>query len=184
MAESAWLTRSLEQPHVYDQDYPGNIRNTTLKKAFLDTLQWLEEKPHTAPDLLLSALMFLWQQDRANQDLLQRPEQTIRVSIRHIVAAVQTHIEYSYPKGITGAARLPVVAIYAIYRLMLPEVELYQNTILAALESHTSADSKSKSFGDIEVLHQGVAFEAVEIKHNKPISPDLVVAVYNKIKKL
>ncbi|GAB4498966.1 MAG: hypothetical protein OHK0052_13160 [Anaerolineales bacterium] len=34
MAESAWLTRSLEQPHPYDLNYPGKIRNTNLKRVF------------------------------------------------------------------------------------------------------------------------------------------------------
>ena len=30
MAESAWLTRSLEQPHPYDFSYPGKIRVVSL----------------------------------------------------------------------------------------------------------------------------------------------------------
>jgi DNA (cytosine-5)-methyltransferase 1 len=58
MAESAWLTRSLEQPHVYDQQYPGKIRNPVLKKAFLDVLESLEESPKSAVDLLRTTLAF------------------------------------------------------------------------------------------------------------------------------
>ena len=38
MAESGWLTRSLEQPHPYTLDYPGKIRPDIVKIAFLDII--------------------------------------------------------------------------------------------------------------------------------------------------
>ncbi len=182
MAESAWLTRSLEQPHVYDQHYPGNIRNPALKKAFLDVLESLEQSPKSAIDLLHSALSFLWEQDLANQDLLERPSVLAKISIRHIVEAVKQHIEHPYAKGVTGAARIPVVAMYAMYQLMLPEIKFYSGTRLASLETHTSADSKSHSLGDIDVLLEDMPFEALEIKHNKPITPEMIDVAYLKIK--
>ncbi|MDQ7046844.1 MAG: DNA cytosine methyltransferase, partial [Sulfurovum sp.] len=34
MAESGWLTRSLEQPYPYNLDYEGKISNKAVKKAF------------------------------------------------------------------------------------------------------------------------------------------------------
>src|SRR5699024_2850548 len=38
MKESGWLTRSLEQNHPYDKDYPGKITPKKLKSAFLELL--------------------------------------------------------------------------------------------------------------------------------------------------
>jgi DNA (cytosine-5)-methyltransferase 1 len=124
----------------------------------------------------------LWQQAQANQGLLERPSVAPQVSIRHIVEAVRRHIEHSYSKGVTGAARIPVVAMYAMYQLILPEIKFYQGTHLAPLETHTSADSKSHSLGDIDVLLEDMPFEALEIKHSKPISPDMIDVAYLKLK--
>jgi DNA (cytosine-5)-methyltransferase 1 len=183
MAESAWLTRSLEQPHPYNQSYPGKIRNLVLKKAFLDTLELLQNQPSVAPEMLNASLTYLWQQHQANQILLGRPNFNRQVSIRHIIEVVTQHLEYPYPKGITGTARIPVVIIYAIYRLLMSNVGRYQDKILVSLEAHTSADSKSKALGDIDLLNPDNShLEAIEIKHNKAISPEIINVVYQKIK--
>ena len=42
MAESGWLTRSLEQPLPYDMDYPGKIRPENIKTAFLSIIIFWE----------------------------------------------------------------------------------------------------------------------------------------------
>ncbi len=42
MAESGWLTRSLEQPYPYGLDYEGKISNKTVKKAFLELVHSIE----------------------------------------------------------------------------------------------------------------------------------------------
>ena len=42
MAESGWLTRSLEQAYPYTLDYKGKIANKTLKEAFLRLLDIVE----------------------------------------------------------------------------------------------------------------------------------------------
>jgi DNA (cytosine-5)-methyltransferase 1 len=181
MAESAWLTRSLEQPHPYNQEYPGKIRQ--VKTAFLDTLELLQTEPEIASALLEMALVYLWQQHQVSQTLLTRPNVSPQVGIRHIIEAVTQHLEYPYPKGVTGAARIPVVAMYAVYQLLMSNISRYQGKTLAPLEAHTSADSKSKALGDIDLLNpDGSHLEAIEIKHNKPISPDMIDVVYQKIK--
>ena len=52
---------------------------------------------------------------------------------------------------------------------------------LSPLKSHTTSDIKSGGIGDIEVLGEnGSFFEAVEIKHNISISPELVRDAYQK----
>jgi DNA (cytosine-5)-methyltransferase 1 len=41
MAESGWLTRSLEQPYPYNLDYNGKISNKVVKEAFLNVLDFV-----------------------------------------------------------------------------------------------------------------------------------------------
>ncbi len=43
MAESGWLTRSLEQPYPYDFKYNGKITPIDLKTAFLKILDFVEQ---------------------------------------------------------------------------------------------------------------------------------------------
>lgn len=42
MAESGWLTRSLEQPYPYILDYEGKIGNKKVKKSFLELINDIE----------------------------------------------------------------------------------------------------------------------------------------------
>ena len=44
MAESGWLTRSLEQPYAYTLDYEGKINNKNVKKAFLELIDDIQVK--------------------------------------------------------------------------------------------------------------------------------------------
>ena len=51
MAESGWLTRSLEQPYPYDLNYKGNISGG-MKDVFLQTLDYVEKHPRKAKSML------------------------------------------------------------------------------------------------------------------------------------
>ncbi|NMB60425.1 MAG: restriction endonuclease, SacI family [Chloroflexi bacterium] len=183
MAESAWLTRSLEQPHPFNLDFPGKIRNTSLKSAFLNTLNYVEGNGKLASTFLV-ALMALMLESSANDDVLFTDIQvTSGLTIAKIIEAVSQHIRYDYGAGVVGTARIPVLAIYSVYNLLMPDVKRYSDKTLAPLESHTSPDSRSKSLGDIDVNSvDGSCFESIEIKHNKPISADMVGVAYRKIK--
>jgi len=181
MAESAWLTRSLEQPHPYDRSYPGNIRNQDLKTAFLNILELLQTKQNLASKILVALLALMLEASAEDETLLARVEVSSDLTIARIVDSVSQHIRYDY--GIAGAARLPVVVIYAVYNLLMSDVKKYDGKTLAPLESHTSPDFRSKALGDIEVKNpDGSCFEAIEIKHNKPITADMIGIAFRKIK--
>jgi DNA (cytosine-5)-methyltransferase 1 len=180
MAESSWLTRSLEQPQPFNLDFPGKIRNQNLKTAFLSALDYLQNNPNQATNMLHFLLGLLFDLTQ-NDDVLFEPITTNYLTIARMVDAVSQHIRYNY--GIAGTARIPVLAIYAVYRLLLPDIKRYDKKILAPLESHTSPDSRSKALGDIDILNSDLSqFEAVEIKHNKPISVDMIDTAYRKIR--
>lgn len=183
MAESAWLTRSLEQPHPYNLDYPGRIRNKVLKLSFLNILERVETDSKLASKIL-NALMALMLESSANDNsLFTKVQIQSGLTIVKIINAVNQHIYHDYSKGVVGTARLPVLAIYSVYNLLLSDVKRYSGKILVPLQSHTSPDSRSKSLGDIDINHgDNSCFESIEIKHNKPITIDMVGVAYRKIK--
>ena len=188
MKESGWLTRSLEQVHAFTLDFPGKIRSKLVKEAFLEILNDIEEN-QTDPERYLYAvfasLITLMERSKvdlglletANANLDQTP-QTDAVTIENIVNLLKYHFSYNY--RIAGASRLPVLAVYSAYE-MLMTLERYEGKTLPLLKSHTTSDIKSGGIGDIEILGEdGEFFEGVEIKHNIPISPNLVQDAYQK----
>ncbi|MCY7344760.1 MAG: hypothetical protein LH614_00950, partial [Pyrinomonadaceae bacterium] len=79
------------------------------------------------------------------------------------------------------SSRLPVVAIYSIYEILLPTFERYKNKRLAPLQVHTSSDKHG--FGDIEIYDaENNPFEIIEIKHNIPIDKYLIFDIVKKTK--
>lgn len=183
MAEGAWLTRSLEQPAPYTLDFPGHIRNKELKTAFLKTLDRLETAHGIASNLLIALIGLLVEESAQDDALFNKPLTSGDIPIAKIIDAISQHIRYPYGKGVVGTARLPVLAIYSVYNLIMTDVRRYSGKILAPLESHTSPDSRAKTFEDVDVNNpDNSCFESVEIKHNKPITVDMVGVAYRKIK--
>ncbi len=183
MAESGWLTRSLEQPYPYTLDYEGKIRNKTVKNAFLQILNDIEENkadPKKYLRAIFSALITLMEGSQIRFDFLKETQHTETVTIQKIVDLLSRHFSHDY--GVAGASRLPVLAVYSAYELLM-EIQRYEGKTLSPLKSHTTADTKShgiRAIGDIEVMHNNSFFEGVEIKHNIPISLGLVEDAYQK----
>ncbi|MGI8639492.1 MAG: hypothetical protein ACR2MG_06000 [Pyrinomonadaceae bacterium] len=181
MAESAWLTRSLEQPHPYTLAYQGKIRLKIVKSAFLSLLNRLQIEKHIAPKMLAGLLALMIEKSIEADSFLSTEDFSGDLTISKIVEAVNQHFRYKYK--VSGAARLPVLAIYAVYELLIQDVKRYDGKKLAPLETHTAPDSRSQSLGDIEVLDDNTTcFEAIEIKHLKPITTGTIGIVYRKIK--
>lgn len=100
------------------------------------------------------------------------------MTIQNTVNLLKYHFSYKY--HVAGASRLPVLAFYSIYEMFM-KIERYEGKTLPPLKSHTTSDIKSGGIGDIEVLEKnGNFFEAVEIKHNIPISLAIVSNAYQK----
>lgn len=177
MSESGWLTRSLEQVHPYDLDYPGAISPKELKEAFLRLINDVQVGGVSPEDVLFYMMVLLIRQ-RDNQNIeLAKPHS---LSIANIIKVLEGHFNYSY--SCHGASRLPTLAIYAAYQCMMSEVSRFSDKILCPLESHTSADSQSGQIGDIQVNNSDATpFEGIEIKHNIQITPDLVQIAYEKL---
>lgn len=178
MAESGWLTRSLEQAHPYTLDYPGKITPQTVKCAFLGLIDAVQVQGISAEDALLYFFKLLIKQRDAMNIELAKPHS---LSISKIIKLLEQHFTYHYTCA--GASRLPSLAIYAAYECMMAQVARYNGKILCPLANHNSADAQSGRIGDVDVNNaNGSAFEGVEIKHEIQITKQLVADAYEKFK--
>ncbi|MCM3325047.1 hypothetical protein [Cytobacillus kochii] len=178
MAESGWLTRSLEQNSPYLLDYRGSIRPTDLKLSFLKILDNISTKGKN-PERYLKYLFqqLVIERDKKNIELAKPTSLTIEA----IVDYLQKHFNARYNSR--GASRLPVLAIYSAYQCMMKEVKRFEDKSLMPLESHTAADSQSGSVGDLEIRDENErVFEAAEVKHGHPITAQMVRDAFEKFK--
>ncbi len=177
MAESGWLTRSLEQKVPYNSMYSGAIRPDSLKKAFLKMISVIE-KGENLENILSYLIQGLIIKRNRHQIDLAKP---LNLPINLIVRLLSTHFHSKYTSE--GASRLSVLALYAVYQCLLKETKRLEGKELLPIESHTSADSRSGRIGDVEVTDKkGKPFEAVEVKHGIPITAQLVKDVFEKFK--
>ena len=106
--ESGWLTRSLEQPHPFTMDFPGKIRNKSVKTAFLSILNDVELKHANPKNYLLYLFALLRQKYQSEIDLLSElpdaKSEKKSLTIDLLVDMLREH--FSMKK----ASRLPVIA--------------------------------------------------------------------------
>lgn len=180
MAESGWLTRSLEQPYPYTLDYNGNISNKQVKEVFLNLIDFIENNPESTESilrLLLHEIRKVTQSSKIKIIRLSNPE---KFAIKTVINCLEYHVNFNYKTY--GASKLPVLAFYAIYQQLIKEVERYKFCQLNKLGSHTASDKTSKTAGDIEILGANKKLvEAVEIKHGKPIDIQMIRIAKDKI---
>jgi DNA (cytosine-5)-methyltransferase 1 len=177
MAESGWLTRSLEQKVPYDANYSGAMRPESLKTAFLVIIDFIQQGKDI--DKVLS---FLFQ-----GLIIQRNSQLIDLAkplnlpIATIIHLLSKHFDTKYSAD--GASRLPVLALYSAYQCLINETKRFDGKVLLPIESHTSADSRSGRIGDIDIVDaKKKMFEAVEVKHGIPITAQIVKDAFEKFK--
>lgn len=193
MSESGWLTRSLEQPFPYLIDYQGKIGGKGVKDAFLSILDFLEAKVKSTNQQKIAEQMTIYLLQAvveiAKEETIEIPKiddnKKSEIKINDIVSALEEHF-YCKTYTAKGTSKLPVIAVYAIYELIIKEVNRYQNCILKPLGSHTASDRTSKSAGDIEVHYSESPtslLEVIEIKFEKPIDKHIVAIATEKIAK-
>jgi DNA (cytosine-5)-methyltransferase 1 len=176
-AKSGWQTRTFERPKPYMLGYDENIGD--IKEAFLAVFDEIEEHSAQASDAL-ACLLYL--------QLLYRESKTISLSvpktkdIQLIVRVFTRHFAHNYGSA-KGASRLPVLALYSIYSVMMNELERFSGMTLRPLQEHSAADSQTGSVGDIEVVRSAnnEVFEALEVKHGIQISERIIRDATNKI---
>ena len=180
MSESGWLTRSLEQDYPYDFNFNGKITPERLKQSFLTTVAEIQKGGNSAKEVLLALLKGGINYREANKIEITKIENK-EVDMENIIKILESHFSRQYKTR--GGSKLPVLAFYAIYSILVPEMTRYNGCVLLPLGSHTASDRTSNSAGDIEIKKGDHIFEAVEIKLDKPVTPQIIRVAYEKINK-
>ena len=176
-AGSGWLTRSLEQSLPYTLDYPGRISPQSVKSAFLKVVDRVEQHGISALDCLTEIFRQLVELRSLSQNiLLPKPKSK---SIDEIVSLISKFWEVNSP----GMDRIPVLAVYSVYECLAREITRYTQYKLLPLLPQNAADQKTGRTGDIDLCVNDRIIEATDIKFRIPLTPELVSATIEKVKR-
>ncbi|AUC60328.1 DNA (cytosine-5)-methyltransferase 1 [Cyanobacterium sp. HL-69] len=179
MRESGWTTRSLEQPYPYTLDYQGKIGNKKVKKAFLELVNTIEVERVNPKYILVELFKKIINIQKQNEVVIQPLINPDKLTISKVINVLNYQFSFNY--NIFGGSKLPVLAFYGIYQILMEEMTRYNGCQLKPLGSHTASDKSSKSAGDIEIIKQEKLFEVLEIKLDKPIDGNIVRIAQEKI---
>ena len=181
MAESGWLTRSLEQAAPYDMNFPGKISGG-IKDAFLNIINEVEVKGFSPNKVFIYLINKAFIKASENIVSIDKLESSESISILQLVNILDAQFHNNY--GTSGAAKLPMLAFHAIYQILLKELNKFSGCSLPAIGSYTASDRTSKTAGDLEVFDSmGSLQEAIEIKLSIPIDIHMVRRAKEKIYK-
>jgi len=179
MAESGWLTRSLEQPFPYTLDYNGKISDKKVKKAFLELVNEIQVNKISPKFILVELFKQVMKIQEKNKIEIKPLENPDKLTITKIINLFDKQFTFNYETSY--GSKLPVLAFYSIYKIIINEISRYDNCTLKPLGSHTASDRTSKSAGDIEIFNKDDLFEAIEIKLDKPIDTNILRIAREKI---
>lgn len=181
MAESGWLTRSLEQAAPYNLDFPGKISGG-VKTPFLRILNAVEVIGIPPKNILIYIINQSFVKKKRNVISIDKLEISEKISILSLVNILELQFHNKYHEH--GAAKLPMLAFYAIYTILLKELHKFEGCYIPPVGSHTASDRTSKTAGDLEVFTQeGKILEAIEIKLDIPINHHMILRAKEKILK-
>jgi DNA (cytosine-5)-methyltransferase 1 len=117
MAESGWLTRSLEQPYPYTINYEGKISSKIVKKSFLELLDAIENNllnPKYALIELFTNIINIQKNNIVIIKPLSNPEKLIISDLINILT-----IQFTKKYDTFGGSKLPVIAFMQFIKLSL-----------------------------------------------------------------
>lgn len=177
--ESSFLTLATRERIKWTKDEGQNlkIRDKKLRESFLNIFEQIEENkqsPNVYLEYLFAKLIKLSESEANLFELAKSQSQEITaLNIHLVLEMLKKHF------AVKLSSRLPVIAIYSIYEILLPKFERFKDKRLLPLQSHTSSDKHG--FGDIEIYdRENNPFEIIEIKHNIPIATYLIFDVVKK----
>lgn len=175
--ETHWLSQTLSFAGPF---MPDLILKTVPKVAGKDLVA-VANMIQNAPtkDIIKKYVILLLEQmieERNKGNIpLTKPK---NLSIDQVMMLLHKHFSTAYEKN---APRLPQVAIYAIYKCLMDEVERYASFELRPLERMKTANRKSGTVGDIDLWKDGRPIEAVEIKYEVHVGLSHVTEAIQKV---
>lgn len=180
MAESGWLTRSLEQAHMYTLSYQGKISDKEVKAAFLNLLNAVQCEGFSAKTVLTYLIKKAFEKSKENEIEIIALENPDSLTISQVINILSEQFSHNY--GEAGGAKLPMLAFHAVYSLLVKEMKKYEGCKLKEIGSYTASDRTSNTAGDIEVFDSNATLlEAVEIKLGIPVDKNMVLRARGKI---
>lgn len=175
--ESHWLSQtfSFAGPYV-----PGSVLKTQPRAAgelLIAVVNAVHLSNTAAVRAVLVGLLVEFIRIRnADKVVLTRPKDLPIHAVRRLVEA---HLAGPYK---ANAPRLPQLVIYAVYACLVQSIGRYHGATLEPLERLKSADRKRGTIGDVVVARDGRRIEAVEIKHDQPVSYIHVAEAIDKVR--
>ena len=179
--ESSFLTLATRERIKWTKNEGQNlkIRDKKLRRSFLNIFEQIEENSQNPTIYLIYIFAKLIKLSESEANLFELVETNSQdVSALNIQLVLEL-LKKQF--ALKLSSRLPVIAIYSIYEILLPNFERYKNKRLLPLQVHTSSDKHG--FGDIEIYNEeNNPFEIIEIKHNIAIDKYLIFDIVKKIK--
>lgn len=175
-AKSGWQTRTFERPKPYSLEYEENIAH--VKSEFLGLLDLVVQGKATSKDILVEFFRL--------EEIVKSKKQALYNKVAKNTAGNElmiTDIMNAFQMHFVTSARTPVLAIYAVYKLVVDQIEAYDDLQLLELGAHEAADIRTGAIGDIELADSdGDVIEALEIKHNIPVDLPILTKAEEKIR--
>jgi len=177
--ESAFLTLATRERIKWNKKDGKNlkIRNEKLKNSFLNIFEQIEKYNRNPEEYLIYLFVKLIELSKKEDLIFQLAEKQNKkigiLNINIILEMLKVHFSMKL------SSRLPVIAIYSIYEILMKVSKRYDHKKLLPLQVHTSSDKHG--FGDIEIYDRdNKPFEIMEIKHNIPIDKYLIFDIVKK----
>jgi len=169
--------RNFERPFPHMLDYSGVARGQGSKEAYLGVVHAVQEEG-IGP---FPCIVFLMALDlRKKEAAVYNYPKPRGLTIQEIVDAVLEH--YHEAKG-NGRARIPVLAIQAIYQCLVDELFRFKGAALRNPPNRHTGNDKKGWNGDIQVDRADeTPFEAVEVKAGQQITSGMVWALPTKFR--
>lgn len=175
-AESHWLTQVFSGVAFA----PGHVLRTTPRvvgKILPSAVAQIQaDGTDAARKALRIAMARLIEERNKSSVPLTKPK---GLTIDAVISLLKRHFTMRYR---TGAPRLPQLAFYAIYTCLVRTSGRFAGAILGELERLRTANRKSGSVGDVDVLRDSRPIEGVEIKFGMAVTTRHVSDAIEKIK--
>lgn len=175
--ESHWLSQTFSFGGPYLPGVKLRTQPAIAGALLIDVVNAVElGGVGTAFNVVVTLLERLIRIRNADKVVLTRPKD---LPIHLVRTLIERHISKRYR---TNGPRLPQLALYAVYKVMIRTVGRYEGQTLEQLGRMKSADRKSGTIGDVVVSRGGKRTEAVEIKHDQPIEFVHVMEAIEKVR--
>lgn len=173
--ESAWTTKTMEQNHPYDLQYPANIKPKDVKIPFLKTILKIQNDPAFPSKVLSTALKYIANESKRADDIKSDILDMLKTESHKSETALSFFNQHHLmSKGMKNKSLLPTIMLWTI----LKQVDKF--SYVSEIGSHNSSDSNSGSVGDI-MVGQGKNKISLEVKDGITIEERFFHILKNKV---